>query len=431
MWYTHMLADYVTQLRSGHFPVYAGTTAYAFNGAVYPLRVAPLYQHVAGVIDLLTGRTLGFVMLQHLVVVACGVAGIFLSYLTLCRTTPQRRWSAAALSILYLSCPGVLGTIYTQDLYMTWMTVPLAPLVAYGISRTFRCDDLRSQVWLAAPLAGLWWAHAPIAVWFTAIAAFSQGVRLLLSTRSPGTIRKAAFGVGLFAILAQYPFVSVSEIATPNTGQSVVGPLAHPEKLMEFVTTVFPGALKPISAHAQLLSDLQLGYAYFAVLGMLLILTLVFQRADCSVLLASSCILLVLVIPVPWFTATLWRLVPASVVRITYYWPMQRFYIIIAASLGTAAQLRFGLGTPTSKGAKKLFAALLSLGCAWSLWESRQFIGAAHDRISSQDATLSASRLENAPLMDHSYGLFQGLPSYFSNGVMDPSAEIRVFSPGT
>src|SRR5277367_1156345 len=60
VWYTHMLADYVTQLRAGIFPIYAGQTEYAFNGAVYPLRVAPIYQHLAGLLDILTFRSLGF-----------------------------------------------------------------------------------------------------------------------------------------------------------------------------------------------------------------------------------------------------------------------------------------------------------------------------------------------------------------------------------
>ena len=224
LWYANMLADYVLQLRHGIFPIFAGQTEYAFNGAVYPLRVAPLYQHLAGALDLLTGQSLGFITLQHLTVILCGVTGIYASYFTLSRIAPERRWSAAGFAILYLSCPGILGTIYTQDLYMTWMTVPLAPLAVYGIVRTFRKDDLASQVWLAAPLAALWWAHAPIALWFTALAAVSQIVRLFHVRDRLAPFKRAALGAVLFILLAQYPFVSVSQIQPPGAKTAVVGP---------------------------------------------------------------------------------------------------------------------------------------------------------------------------------------------------------------
>ena len=137
LWYANMLADFVLQLRAGVFPVFVGQTDYAFNGAVYPLRVAPFYQHLAGLLDLLTGRQLGFFALQHLCVLVLGYAGIFSSYFALNSLAPGQRWSAAGLSILYVSCPGLLGTIYTQDLYMTWMTIPFVPWVVYGLARPF------------------------------------------------------------------------------------------------------------------------------------------------------------------------------------------------------------------------------------------------------------------------------------------------------
>ena len=59
LWYANMLADYVTQLRAGDVPDLCGQTEFAFNGAVYPLRVAPMYQHLGGLLDLLTGRRSG------------------------------------------------------------------------------------------------------------------------------------------------------------------------------------------------------------------------------------------------------------------------------------------------------------------------------------------------------------------------------------
>ena len=64
LWYRNMLADYISQIRAGVFPVYVGQTDFAFNGAVYPLRVAPLYQHAAGILDMMTGHKLEYGTLQ-------------------------------------------------------------------------------------------------------------------------------------------------------------------------------------------------------------------------------------------------------------------------------------------------------------------------------------------------------------------------------
>jgi len=138
---------------------------------------------------------------------------------------------------------------------MTWMTVPLAPLAVYGIVRTFQRDDLASQVWLAAPLAALWWAHSPIALWFTFIALASQLVRLVYVRHSLDPFKRAMLGAVIFAVLAQYPFVSVAEIHASGAESTVVGTLGHPEKLMGFVRSVFPAVLQPLSDHARRLSD--------------------------------------------------------------------------------------------------------------------------------------------------------------------------------
>ena len=428
LWYANMLADYVLQLRHGIFPIFAGQTEYAFNGAVYPLRVAPLYQHLAGALDLLTGQSLGFITLQHLTVILCGVTGVFSSYFTLCRITPEKRWSAAGFAILYLSCPGILGTIYTQDLYMTWMTVPLAPLAVYGIVRTFRKDDLASQVWLAAPLAALWWAHAPIALWFTALAAVSQLVRLIHVRDRLAPFKRAALGAVLFILLAQYPFVSVSQILPPGAKTAVVGTLAHPEQVIGFVRSVFPAVLLPVSDRAGQLSDLQLGYGLWLVFFGSLAAWGGSRHRELPILVASSGLLLVLVLPVPEITSFLWNHIPSAVVRITYYWPMQRFYLIVAALLAAAGQI--ALTTPPSRKERMqaAFAVALFLCCSWSLWESRQFIRAAFARTASEAQTARLQRPENILLMDHAYGLFARVPAYFTNGVVDPRSQVRLFA---
>jgi hypothetical protein len=431
LWYANMLADYVTQLRAGNFPVFAGQTQYAFNGAVYPLRVAPMYQHLAGLLDQLTGRSLGFFALQHLAVIVCGVAGIFACYLTLGRMAPGRRWCAAGLAILYLSCPGLLATIYTQDLYMTWMAVPLAPMAAYGIWRTFHRDDVTSQFWLAVPLAALWWAHAPIALWFSFIGAGSQVVRLLSVNRGWPSVRRAAFGVAVFALLAQYPFVSVSEVQTPGRRSTVLNEIAHPEQVPQHVREAFPAAILPLSEHARELGDVQLGYALWVILFASVFGAATLLSRELVVLLACSALLLLLLLPIPGLNPLLWREMPPEVVRITYYWPMQRFYLILAALLAAAGQIAFEHLSTRGERMRAALAWVLAACCAWSLWESRQFMRAAAERTASAEVTERNQRPENLFLTNDSYGLFGSLPPYFSNGVMNPLGQARLLSPAT
>ena len=429
LWYANMLADSVTQLRDGVFPVFVGQTEFAFNGAVYPLRVAPLYQHLGGLLDLLTGRSLGFFALQHLVVIVCGAAGILACYLTLCRISPGRRWWAVGLAVLYLGCPGLLATLYTQDLYMTWMAVPLAPLAAYGIWRTFHRDDLTSQFWMAAPLAALWWAHAPIALWFTFIATGSQAVRLLSVDRGWPALRRALFGAGLFILLAQYPFVSVHEVQTPGHPSTVLETIAHPELVTEHLRDAFPAAILPLSEHARELGDIQLGYGLWAVLLCSLFASATLLRRDLLVLLACVALLLLLLLPIPGITPLLWAAMPAEVVRITYYWPMQRFYLIIAALLAPAGRIAFE--HLDARRARPLLSWILAAACAWCLWESRQFMRAARDRTATAEVSARSQRPENLFLTNDSYGLFGNLPPYFSNGVLDPLGQARLLSPST
>ncbi len=425
VWYAHMLADYVAQVRAGVFPVFAGQTDFAFNGAVYPLRVAPLYQHLAALLDLITLHSLGPFALQHLTVTVCGAAGILGSYWTLCWIAPSRRWSAAGFAILYLSCPGILATVYTQDLYMTWMTVGLAPFATYAIVRTFRHDDARSQVILGSSLAALWWAHSPIALWFTLIAAGSQVARLVQIRRTRGALGRSFLGAFVFVLLAQYPFVSVALIGAPGGHSPAGAPLAHAGLIAENVREAFPAALLPIRDTAGL-GALQLGYGLWAVLLSATLVCATIQKRELAVLLAASFLLMLLLVPIPGLNGFLWASMPGEVVRITYYWPMQRFYLILAALLAAAGQIAWD-SWATRAVRLRIPGALLMAGCcAWSLYQAASFIHAAKASTFSSAETTRGMLPENRILMDHAYGLFAGLPPHFSNGVVDPRSEGRL-----
>lgn len=428
LWYANMLADFVTQLRAGVFPIFVGQTDYAFNGAVYPLRVAPFYQHLAGVLDLLTGRQLGIFALQHLCVLVVGYAGIFSSYFALNSLAPGQRWSAAGLAILYLSCPGLLGTIYTQDLYMTWMTIPFVPWVVYGLARPFSEDSLKTQIILGAALAALWWAHAPIALWLTLIAAATQGVRLVALHRAGAHLGRA-LGCGVtLALLAHYPFVSLASLQTGAAPATDVLPREH--LIAEHIRQVFPGVLLPLSSHARALSDLQLGYALWLVVAVATGLALKTRRPPLLALVLAGAGLLLLILPVPG-NAWVWDHLPETLKRLTYYWPMQRFYLIIAALAAGAGITALAACADLKINAARRLRVFLLIACGWSLWESRQCVAAGHGRTASEEVTERNLRAENRATMNHAYGLFPALPAYFSHGVMDPRAEARLLHHST
>ena len=428
LWYANMLADFVLQLRAGVFPVFVGQTDYAFNGAVYPLRVAPFYQHLAGLLDLLTGRQLGFFALQHLCVLVMGYAGIFSSYFALNSLAPGQRWSAAGLSILYVSCPGLLGTIYTQDLYMTWMTIPFVPWVVYGLARPFSEDSLKTQIILGAALAALWWAHAPIALWLTLIAVAAQGVRLVALHRTRAHVGRAFWGGVTFALLAHYPFVSLASLQTGAAPATDILPRAH--LIAEHVRNVFPGVLLPLSTHARALSDLQLGYALWLMLALATGLALKTRRPHLLALTLAAAGLLFLILPVPG-NAWVWDHLPETLKRLTYYWPMQRFYLIIAALAAGAGIAALAAGIDLKVKTARRLRVLLVIACGWSLWESRHYVAAGRERTASAEITARNLRPENRAMMNHAYGLFPALPAYFSHGVMDPRAEARLLDHAT
>jgi hypothetical protein len=390
-----------------------------------------MYQHLGGLIDLVTGHSLGFYTLQHLTVIVCGVAGIYSAYSVLCRIALNRRWSAAGLSILYLSCPGILATIYTQDQYMTWMTVPIAPWAAYGIVRTFRKDDLVSEVCLVAPLAALWWAHSPIALWFTGIAFVSQIVRLGFVHWGLGPLKRSLVGALLFAVLAQYPFISLAELHVPGQHSAELGALPHREMIMDGIRNSFPADVLPLTTNARALSDLQLGYGLWGMLAAALVLAFRVHSKVLWVLLACSIGLLVLLLPIPGVTAPLWTHFPETLVRITYYWPMQRFYLIVAVLLVVGTQAALASDRIKSRTYNLAAGVTIFVGCAWSLWEARQFVGAGVERTASEEISARSERPENRPLMTHAYGLFAKLPARFTNGVVDPAFEARLLDSTT
>lgn len=430
LWYHHLLADAVTQFRAGVFPVFVGQSDFSFNGAIYPLRAAPYYQYLGGLLDLLARHRLGFFALQHLALILSYVAGALCAYGALIRIAPARRWTALALALLYVSCPGVAGLAYAQDLYMSCMTAPWVPLAFGAMICTFDDESLAPQAVLGMSLAALWWAHSPIALWATLVGAVTQIVRVARQGLNRRQIARGAASAAIFCALAAYPILSVFLLRT--RGEAIVPYLMDRTLLLREIGADFPGSLLPINLGGPSLTELQLGYGLWAVFAASVVGWWFRARpASAGILLASATFLLVLVFPVPGITRALWFGFPETLVGMTLYWPMQRLYILIAAATAVCAQ-RLLRDAPSAKGSvASALSCGLFLAVGWSLFEASLFIRKADAQPGTVEDSRRWSLTENVAIQRHSYGLFEGRPAYFSHGVMDPRMENRLLDPAT
>jgi hypothetical protein len=448
-WYANMLRDFLAQVRSGIFPVWTGQTEFAFNGAVYPLRAAPFYQHFAGLLDLLTGRRLDAFALQNATVFVSILGGVQVAYFALCRLAPDRRNLAAVLAVLYAGCPGVLGLITSQDLYMSCMAVPFLPLVTCGLALSLREGGWPAQRMMVAGLALTWYAHAPLAAWLTLISVGVQAVRLVLHGFSRQVCREVAGGALLFAGLTACVFVSVATLRGGDSAGMIPYAIER-VRIVAMLREAFPHSLLPVRMPATSLGDLQLGYALWAVLGAGCVASLTSGRRRLLPLTAAAVLLVMLLLPLPRVTPWLWNSIPESLARLTNYWPMHRLYPVLAAlalPLGLLAfsswlplrevpsnKYQVSRVPPLSPSVPQSLTSLPSLSLSflavlavtWSGWEAGKLVATARLRTMSPHETPIRRLPENAPLMNHAYGLSLALPPYFSNGVMDPWFELRV-----
>lgn len=212
-WYGYMLHDFIQQWRAHGPPVFIGQGEFAWNGGVHPFRTAPVYMQVAGLWDWVTGGVLATSALQHLTAITGAIAGGLITYAAGVKLAPQRRWEAAGVAFLYVTCPGVLMPLYMADAYMTYMAFAWFALLFYGNVRVL--VDGRGWVPLAAGLSLAWMSHPPTAMQATLLTGFLQAGGLAFG---PGTWRDwrgAALAALLFAGLSLYYFVGMSELPKP------------------------------------------------------------------------------------------------------------------------------------------------------------------------------------------------------------------------
>ncbi len=125
----------------------------------------------------------------------------------------------------------------------------------------------------------------------------------------------------------------------------------------------------------------------------------------------------------------LWLSVPQAVCDITFMWPMQRMYVVLAA---LSVFLMFATLAPAAARRRYLSALLLVgllAGAAWSGLEVQKFQAHAMLSRSTPTAARQQHAAENRFLTRYSFNPFRDIPPYASHGVIDPYLQNRLLSP--
>ena len=209
--YALQAADMVTQVRAGHFPVFVGASAYAFNGNIHTLRTAPYLLHFVGLLDVLTRHRLAPAALLDLTVLIHALGAAFSAWRvarSLILNDGNRKY-AVGLAALYVLSPGVAGTVQAFDLVATFMTLPWLPVLLGAIVMLLEGEIWRGTIIGTWALAILWWAHPAVAAWGTILWAFT-GVIIVVRLRSATPWRAARwFPRPAWPPMSAYCFVSV------------------------------------------------------------------------------------------------------------------------------------------------------------------------------------------------------------------------------
>jgi hypothetical protein len=414
--YATSVGDFLAQVRAGVFPVWVGQSRMSFYGGIFPLRVAPLLQHAAALVDLLTGRDLPLFKVLNLTLVGLLEGGLWSCYLCLTRVVRGRPWTCALLALLYASCPGVLGMAYAQDLYMSFTTLPFLPVVFLGIVRSFAADDLRSRWLMAGGLAATFLAHAPIAMWCGLIAIATQVVRICERGWSRRVAVLDGAAIAAVAVLGSYPVFS--ELALKHGT-----PRAEVELLLSVVRQSFPGNWLPLPRPV-MLEDLQVGYGLAGVLAAGLVLSLWRRNRLAILFTAVAALVLTAITPIPLLTSLLWRATPQVFIDVGNVWPMQRLLVLLAICtvFGAAILIR----EIKRKFAAGLWLVGLAGASAWSGFQAYRLIAETDRQVPSGAESKWFERSENLPITNMyvwSGNMKAQAPRYASAGVMDPELE--------
>lgn len=195
----------------------------------------------------------------------------------------------------------------------------------------------------------------------------------------------------------------------------------------DWVVRLWPQVFRPVSAHAQLPSDIQIGYALLGALALGTIGLFRGPALEKRVLGLAAVLLLALCLPLPGLTRFLLSLVPEPVFTISgdiawfRYLPTMIALAVFAGFLGLTAWEEKG-GLRFRRG---VFTILAVAGIAWTLAESEEFVRCGYRNVNTPETIRAFYRPENARQFAY---IFAGMPvsPYLTNGVLDYHLESRL-----
>lgn len=402
-WYQYILHDAIMQFNHGIFPIYVEQSEFGFFGG--PVIRAPYYLLLGQALNILTLNKLSALCIQHLTVLFSAFAGAFSLYYLLTKLAPNIRWLAIALSFFYVSCPGVMGLIYHYDMYYSFMTLPFVPLVIYGLSRSQQKNDLIASVITAIGLSLTWMSHPPIALWTTGIIFLFHGLQFIF-------LRKGLIGFLLtfllLLLLNLWQFASIYSMGVGDgygsSGNILAFNPVFATALVQELRNTLPGVLLPLQwTTTSFLPFLQLGYSLWLIVILSIAMSYRFVNSFLvRTLLVCSLSLLLLLYPLPYIGHALWAHIPQIILTITDSCPMERFYIILAATICFMGI--FILNTIYSLNNLKLnriiFIIFLGL-IVWNVYQSYYFvsllIGKNNSWIDSKNIYFAAGQTSPYP----------------------------------
>ena len=411
-----MLEDFATQWRNGVFPVWIGQSVYAYNGAVSPVRVAPLFQHLGGMLDLVTFHSLQPTALKNALIALLGVGTSFASYFSFRTLLPRKPWVAVVVSFLWVASPAILYMPMAHDLYLSLTSMLFVPVVFASLWTLWVKDGYMPRIILSAALAGAWLAHPPVASWLTLIAAGVWFVKLLTKAERMEEPGRFAISAVSFLALGSFPFFSTASLGTTDRSFHVS-------------TSAVSNSVSSVSAMMSLLSsqDQHPGYPILILFCIGSALILKARPKGAWIFLSVALSIGLLTIRVPGITLSLWKIFPNAFLTVQGDWPNQRLMPIWSfALLGVFA---IGAGSLVFKKTwhSVLFYAVVLSPCVYfSTLQAKNPLRITYERVGSAQASNKMTDPSNLVIGRSSYSFFAKPPNRLSLGYSDPLLENRI-----
>jgi hypothetical protein len=141
--------------------------------------------------------------------------------------------------------------------------------------------------------------------------------------------------------------------------------------------------------------------------------------------------LLIFLVPIPRLLDSLWNSLPQPVVDITFMWPMQRIYVLLAGLAVFIAFLTLGYLSNKNRYLALIILLAFAAGGGWSALEAKKLHARAKISTTPSIASRQAMLPQNRILTRYSYNPFRSTPPYFSHGFVDPATNHRLLDAET